>query len=206
LRQLLADRPGDAVIQNALGYTLADRTRHADEAVQLVGQALTQTPDSAAVLDSMGWALHKQGKNTEALDYLERARKRGADPEIDLHVGEVHWSLDDKAACARDVAEGSRALARRRESSRIGWSAPASERRVAAWLVTGLLAGCAATPPTVIGPPELPGADWPRRGPSTDAWRSMSDSRAAAARSSGGRTARRAGLRCEGRSASGPST
>ena len=35
------------------------------------------------------------------------------------------------------------------------------KRRVAAWVVTGLLAGCAATPPAVIGPPQLPGADWP---------------------------------------------
>ena len=28
LRALLAERPGDAVVQNALGYTLADHTRH----------------------------------------------------------------------------------------------------------------------------------------------------------------------------------
>jgi tetratricopeptide (TPR) repeat protein len=96
LRELLAERPGDPVIQNALGYTLADRTRHADEAADLIAQALTQTPDSAAVLDSMGWALHKQGNHAGALEYLERARKRGADPEIDLHVGEVQWALDDE--------------------------------------------------------------------------------------------------------------
>jgi tetratricopeptide (TPR) repeat protein len=98
LRQLLGERPGDATIQNALGYTLADRTRHADEAAALVQQALQQTPDSAAVLDSMGWALHKQGKHGEALEYLERARKNGADPEIDLHLGEVQWEMDQKPA------------------------------------------------------------------------------------------------------------
>jgi tetratricopeptide (TPR) repeat protein len=98
LRALLAERPGDAVVQNALGYTLADRTRHADEAAALVQQALIQTPDSAAVLDSMGWALHKQGKHSEAIDYLERARQNGADPEIDLHLGEVQWDLNEKTA------------------------------------------------------------------------------------------------------------
>ena len=116
LRQLLAERPDDPVIQNALGYTLADRTRHSDEAATLVGQALAQTPDSAAVLDSMGWALHKQGRNTEALDYLERARKRGADPEIDLHVGEVQWALDDEDA-ARDTWQ--KALERWPEDERL---------------------------------------------------------------------------------------
>jgi tetratricopeptide (TPR) repeat protein len=98
LRQLLAARPGDATIQNALGYTLADRTRHADEAAALVQQALQQTPDSAAVLDSMGWALHKQGKHGEAIEFLERARQNGADPEIDLHLGEVQWEMDQKTA------------------------------------------------------------------------------------------------------------
>ena len=99
---MLAARPGDATIQNALGYTLADRTRHVDEAAALVQQALQQTPDSAAVLDSMGWALHKQGKHSEAIEYLERARKSGADPEIDLHLGEVQWDMDQKTA-ARDT-------------------------------------------------------------------------------------------------------
>ena len=67
-------------------------------AAALVQQALIQTPDSAAVLDSMGWALHKQGKHGEAIDYLERARKNGADPEIDLHLGEVQWDLNEKTA------------------------------------------------------------------------------------------------------------
>ena len=53
----------------------------------------------------MGWALHKQGNNTEALDFLERARKRGADPEIDLHVGEVQWALDDERRRAQTWAK-----------------------------------------------------------------------------------------------------
>ena len=64
----------------------------------LCQQALVQTPDSAAVLDSMGWALHKQGKHSEAIDYLEKARKYGPDPEIDLHLGEVQWDLNNKTA------------------------------------------------------------------------------------------------------------
>ncbi len=61
LRSMLAERPGDAVVQNALGYMLADHDRQLDEAQQLLTAALAQTPDSAAVLDSMGWVLHRQG-------------------------------------------------------------------------------------------------------------------------------------------------
>ncbi len=93
LRALLAERPGDALVQNALGYTLADHDRQLDEAQVLIGAALAQSPDSAAILDSMGWLLHRQGRQAEALAYLERARATGDDPEIDLHLGEVQWAL-----------------------------------------------------------------------------------------------------------------
>lgn len=98
LRQLLRDRPGDAVVQNALGYTLADRDRQLDEAHALIAAALEQTPDNAPVLDSMGWVLFRQGRLPEALDFLQRARERGDDPEIDLHLGEVQWALGDQAS------------------------------------------------------------------------------------------------------------
>ena len=97
LRQLLKERPGDAVIQNALGYTLADRTREYDEAHELIAAALTQTPDSAAVLDSMAWVLYRQERPREALPYLRRARELASDPEIDLHLGEALWAVGDQA-------------------------------------------------------------------------------------------------------------
>jgi len=61
LRQLLRERPGDAVVQNALGYSLADQDRQLGEARTLIAAALVQTPDSAAVLDSMGWVLFREG-------------------------------------------------------------------------------------------------------------------------------------------------
>ena len=97
LRQLLKERPGDAVLQNALGYTLADRTRHYEEAHELITSALAQTPDSAAVLDSMGWVLYRQSRPQEALPYLRRARELATDAEIDLHLGEVFWAMGDEA-------------------------------------------------------------------------------------------------------------
>jgi tetratricopeptide (TPR) repeat protein len=98
LRKLLEQRPGDAVVQNALGYTLADRNRQLEEADALVSAALAQTPDSAAVLDSMGWVRFRQGRLPEALEYLRRAQSLGEDAEIELHVGEVQWAAGDQAA------------------------------------------------------------------------------------------------------------
>ena len=98
LRQLLRERPGDATVQNALGYTLADRDRSLEEAHALIAAALAQTPDNAAVLDSMGWVLFRQGRLPEALEYLKRANDLGDDAEIDLHLGEVQWALGDRDA------------------------------------------------------------------------------------------------------------
>lgn len=102
LRQLVADRPNDPAAVNALGYTLVDRTRHHKEGLQLIEQALSETPDSGAVLDSMGWALFRVGRNQDALGYLEQAKRRINDPEVDLHLGEVLLALDRKND-ARDL-------------------------------------------------------------------------------------------------------
>ncbi len=98
LRRLLDERPGDSVLQNALGYTLADQDRQLTEAQGLVSAALTQMPDSAAVLDSMGWVLYRQKRLPEALQYLERASDLGDEPELDLHLGEVQWAMGDRDA------------------------------------------------------------------------------------------------------------
>ncbi|HEY4366264.1 MAG TPA: tetratricopeptide repeat protein [Steroidobacteraceae bacterium] len=93
LRKLVADRPGDPAASNALGYTMVDRTRQQREGLKLIQQALEITPDSGAVLDSMGWALHRAKRNEDALGYLERAKRRINDPEVDLHLGEVLLTL-----------------------------------------------------------------------------------------------------------------
>lgn len=93
LRELLATRPEDPLVLNALGYTLVERTRNHREGQELIARALAYTPDSGAVLDSMGWALFKLGQKQEALTYLERAKGRILDPDLDQHLGEVLWSL-----------------------------------------------------------------------------------------------------------------
>jgi len=55
---------------------------------------LKYTPDSGAVLDSMGWAMFKLGQKEQALGYLQRAVKHIVDPDLDLHLGEVLWALN----------------------------------------------------------------------------------------------------------------
>lgn len=105
LRKLVADRPADPAATNALGYTLVDRTRNHKEGMQLIAQALAETPDNGAVLDSMGWAMHRQKRNDEALDYLQRAKRRINDAEVDLHLAEVLIALNRKEEASATLKE-----------------------------------------------------------------------------------------------------
>ena len=88
--------PDDTDALNALGYTLADQTDRLEEAFGYIRRAYEQMPDSAAILDSMGWVLYRMGKLEEALGYLEKASAKLEDGEIAAHLGEVLWMLGRK--------------------------------------------------------------------------------------------------------------
>lgn len=96
LRQLIKQKPDHAHAYNALGYTLADRTARSEEAMDLLKQALKIAPEDPFILDSMGWALFKQKRLAESIDYLRRALAAKDDPEIAAHLGEVLWSRNGK--------------------------------------------------------------------------------------------------------------
>jgi tetratricopeptide (TPR) repeat protein len=108
MRELSRIRPDDPTALNMLGYTLVDRTRDIEEGLAMIRRALTAMPDNGAILDSMGWALHKLKRNEEALGYLQRAHDRARDPDIALHLGDVQWALgrtDDARTTWQDALE-----------------------------------------------------------------------------------------------------
>ena len=47
---------------NALGYTLADHSRDLARARKLIERAHAAAPKNAAILDSLGWVLFRQGR------------------------------------------------------------------------------------------------------------------------------------------------
>jgi len=96
LREVLRKNPKDADALNALGYTLADQTDRYEEALVYIKEALALKPDSAAILDSMGWVQYKLGNLKEALRYLERAMGLVPDAEIAAHLGEVLWKMGER--------------------------------------------------------------------------------------------------------------
>lgn len=95
LRRIIAEEPDNATAMNALGYTLANRTRRYEEAYGLISQALALQPNEPAIMDSMGWVLYRMNRNEEALDYLARAYAAFPDPEVAAHLGEVLWVSGD---------------------------------------------------------------------------------------------------------------
>lgn len=102
LRLLLAETPQNAMLLNALGYTLADRTTRYAEAQQLIEQAAALSPDDPAIIDSMGWVLYRLGRIDEAIPWLRRAYGLSPDGEIAAHLGEVLW-VSGKQREARDL-------------------------------------------------------------------------------------------------------
>jgi len=105
LRKLIQIKPDHAHAYNALGYSFADRNERLDEAHQLVAKALSFAPDDPFILDSMGWVLYRQGNLDSAIEYLQRAMKIRADPEIAAHLGEVLWMLGRREDAAKTWRE-----------------------------------------------------------------------------------------------------
>lgn len=93
LRAVSGRRPGDPDVQNALGYTLVDRTKSVEEGYRLIARALEAKPDSYAIQDSMGWALVRLGRLDEGRTWLENAWNRSKDPEVAAHLGETFWLM-----------------------------------------------------------------------------------------------------------------
>lgn len=103
--QVIGNDPENADALNALGYTLADQTGRHQEALDYIQRALALKPDSAAILDSMGWVMFRLGRLQEALDYLQRAFAKLPDPEIAAHLGEVLWVTGDHQQ-AQEIWQG----------------------------------------------------------------------------------------------------
>jgi tetratricopeptide (TPR) repeat protein len=105
---LLKDRPADASLLNALGYSLADRNEKLPRAETLIRKALEASPDNPAFLDSLGWVRFRRGDATGALPYMERAYRIFPDAEIASHWGEILWvsgkQSEARALWARSLA------------------------------------------------------------------------------------------------------
>jgi tetratricopeptide (TPR) repeat protein len=149
LEKLLTLRPDDPILTNALGYTLADHNLELPRAETLIQRALASSPDSPAILDSLGWVRYRQGDAQGAAPMLARAYSIQHDSEIGAHWGEVLW------------ASGAHQEARRVWASALARD-PSSESLKATLL--RFIPDAAAPPPTTRqSPPKEPSKDFKDR-------------------------------------------
>ena len=94
LRDILRNNPNDANSLNALGYSLADRNIKLPEALALINKAHQLSPKDSFILDSLGWANFRLGKNTLALEQLQQAFTMKPEADIAAHAGEVLWAMN----------------------------------------------------------------------------------------------------------------
>ncbi len=90
-RDVLQQNPTNSMALNYLGYMLADRNSHLEEALTLVKKALDFDPQNYNYIDSLGWVYFKLGNYDQAEENLRRAADKSPnDATIQDHLGELY--------------------------------------------------------------------------------------------------------------------
>jgi tetratricopeptide (TPR) repeat protein len=90
-RQVLQLNPSNSMALNYLGYMLADRNVHLEEALTLIKHAVDLDPQNGAYLDSLGWAYFRLGNYDQAEENLRRAAdKTPTDATVQDHMAELY--------------------------------------------------------------------------------------------------------------------
>ncbi len=89
--EIAPDRPE---VLNYLGYTWVDRGPRVHEGKALIERALLARPNSAAIIDSLGWAHFRLGDYPAAVAALERAVElEPGDALLNEHLGDAYWRV-----------------------------------------------------------------------------------------------------------------
>ncbi|HVZ13245.1 MAG TPA: tetratricopeptide repeat protein [Bauldia sp.] len=100
LKQSLALNPDQPEVLNYLGYSWVDRKENLDDALTMIKKAVSLHPNDGLIIDSLGWAYHRLGRDSDAVSELESAVEQpdgtGGDPIVNDHLGDVYWALGRK--------------------------------------------------------------------------------------------------------------
>jgi tetratricopeptide (TPR) repeat protein len=90
-RQVLQMDSNNSMTLNYLGYMLADRNTHLEEALNLIKRAVELDPQNGAYLDSLGWVYFRLGNYDQAEENLRRAAdKTPNDATVQDHLAELY--------------------------------------------------------------------------------------------------------------------
>lgn len=91
LLRVLKQDNDDVDVLNALGYFYVEQNVKLDQAYALLSKALSLSPESYYVLDSMGWYYYQLEQYELALNYLNKAFKVEEDEEVLIHLVSAYW-------------------------------------------------------------------------------------------------------------------
>ncbi len=112
-----------AVAGNELAWLYVTKRNDPDSALPIARQAVQLSPNSPAILDTLGWVLYVKGDNDEALAVLRKA-KAGlpGNPTVRYHLGlallkigrkeDAKAELEEALAISKDFPEAADAAAR----------------------------------------------------------------------------------------------
>lgn len=87
-------QPDQPLVLNYLGYSWVDMNRNLERGTKMIERAVALRPNDGAIVDSLGWALYRQGRYDDAVIQLERAVElKGGDPVITDHLGDAYWRV-----------------------------------------------------------------------------------------------------------------
>ncbi|RKD76665.1 tetratricopeptide repeat protein [Kushneria marisflavi] len=104
MRTLLDRDPDNVDALNAFGYTLTEQTDRHEEALRLLERAHRLAPDSAPVVDSLGWVHFHLGEFDQAITLLKQAYAMMPDEEVAAHLSEALWASGDSEQARRIIA------------------------------------------------------------------------------------------------------
>ena len=89
--------PKDPLANNNYAYTLSEKGKNLDKALELINIALSADSANASFLDTYAWILYKMGKSDEALIYIQKAIDTGeVGAEVYEHMGDIYNNKGDK--------------------------------------------------------------------------------------------------------------
>jgi len=89
--------PDQPFVLNYLGYSYADMGHRLDEARAMIQRAAERRPNDAAITDSLGWVMYRQGDYKQAVKTLERAVElEPEDATINSHLGDAYFAAGRK--------------------------------------------------------------------------------------------------------------
>ncbi|MDD5579743.1 MAG: tetratricopeptide repeat protein [Methylobacter sp.] len=94
-KAMLAEQPDNALGLNNLAWIYSQQNN--PQAIELAKKAYTQAPESAAIVDTYGYILIKQGEEEEGLAILEKAVALAPQVnDIQFHLAEAYAANDNK--------------------------------------------------------------------------------------------------------------